>query len=105
MPPTVRLPGLVPPRAMPKITIQIGMLAMISAANPDGTSCMAQVIAPLPPSSNSAPMISALRQWMARGRGAPRSHIHVNSSAPAVMKRPPAMRKGGMVSIARLMAR
>lgn len=61
-----------PGRSAPKTTIQIGTVAMISAARPEGISCSAQVTPPLPPTRSSAPMIKALRQWMRCGAGAPR---------------------------------
>lgn len=78
---------------------------MRTAARPDGTVCSAQATPPLPPKRRSPPITVADRQWTRIGGGTPRSRAQAYRAEPAMAKRMPAMRKGGIVSIAIRIAR
>jgi hypothetical protein len=99
-------PGRWPPgRTHSTTAVQIGISATSTAASPDGTNCSAQTTPPLPPSRKSAPRISAARHDRPAGLGAPRLRAKPYISSPATRNRTPAMRNGGIDSIATRMAR
>jgi hypothetical protein len=85
--------------------ITIGTVATIRAAMPEGISCSDQVTNPLPPKSKRAPTIMAERQWNRRGSGTPLNNKKMKTIEPAIKNRVPAIRNGGMVSIAILIAK
>jgi hypothetical protein len=62
-----------PGRAQSNNTTIKGSVAINNAVNPEGTVRSASTTAPLPPSSNNPPMMSAVRQFAGCGRAAPRS--------------------------------
>ncbi len=78
---------------------------MISAANPDGSDCSAQPTIALADSSRSAPTTVAFRQCSGVGRAFDAANPMTDRIAPAIENLTPAMRKGGMVSIAKRIAR
>jgi hypothetical protein len=80
-------------------------MATSSEAIPEGTFCSAHTTPPLPANSNNAPIMKAERQWMRLGAGVPREAMNVYKIVPAITKRTPAIKKGGMVSTAKRMAR
>ena len=53
---------------------QSGMLAITSAATPEGTVCCAHTTPPLPRPSRNAPVIAAASHWCRSGRAAPPSN-------------------------------
>ena len=83
----------------------MGTDATMSAAILDGTHCSAQTTPPLPPINSRAPTIAATRHSARVGHGTPRACDQSASTTPATRKRMPAMRNGGIVSIAKRMAR
>jgi hypothetical protein len=96
--------------------IQIGTVAMITAAMNDGMRCSATATSPLPPSSRKMPTIAAVRHSTRRGRtrpaaGSRRRRHHAwasrkpSSRLPAMTKRMPPDRIGGSVSTTKAMAR
>ena len=73
---------------------------------PEGTLCSAHTTAPFPPNSSSAPPTAAVIQSRFEGGPPlPRDLDQRSSITPASMNRAPAMRRGGSVSTANLMAR
>ena len=83
-----------------------GTTATRSAAIPDGTRCSAQLTAPLPPSSNRAPLINPTRHSTRFGHAAPsRKRAHNSTISPARTNRALAISSGGSVCTAKRMAR
>ena len=85
--------------------IQSGTVVIRTAVSPDGTCCSAHTTPPFPPKSSSPPIIVAAFQLCLVGVGAPLRRVQRYSAEPAMRKRIPAMRNGGMVSMAMRMAR
>ncbi len=67
----------------------IGMIAMYATINPDATVCSEYAVKPMPLTSSSVPMITALRHSMSVGNARPRNRIHTSSSVPATRNREP----------------
>ena len=98
--------GRAPPgQAHSVSTMKSGLTPISSAVMPDGRYCSDHATRPLPPSSRKVPMIALVRHWRSVGQAAPRIFRNASSSAPAVRKRTPAMRKGGIDSTATRMPR
>ena len=63
-------------KTRPKIATQTGIIAISSAAIPDGTVCSPQATAPMPPPMRSAPTMKQSRSCVRVGRtSAPRRTI------------------------------
>ncbi|MER3544920.1 MAG: hypothetical protein C4311_10070 [Chloroflexota bacterium] len=102
---TTRRLGRAPRHSQPSSAIHKGEVAINTAARPEGTICSAQTTPPFPPSNSNAPTIAVLRHWNPWGRGTPCNRIQAYSTAPAMRKRVPAIKKGGNVSMAKRIAR
>jgi hypothetical protein len=94
-----------PGRNQSTTTTQSGTQATRRAAIPEATNCSAHTTPPFPPRSRRAPMTAASRHMRPVGRGAPRASAHAAIPAPERRKRVLAIRKGGIVSTAKRMAR
>ena len=80
-------------------TNQIGVTAMIKAANPVGTYCSAQASPPLPPTSNMQPMIASFPNCSRVTRILRRIIAQAaNMTGPAIRKRMEHMTNGGRCS-------
>ena len=78
----------------------MGMVATSKEASPEGTRCSDQHNPPFPPKRSNAPTVAAAAQLRREGGGAPRARVHTYKMAPAMTNRQPAMKKGGIVSMA-----
>src|SRR6266568_6360596 len=78
----------------------MGTIATISAANPESIYFSDIVTPPLPPRSKQAPIIKDVRQFIQFDLPMPCDHAIAYMITPAVRKRVPAIKSGGMVSIA-----
>ncbi len=86
-----------------KIAIQTGIIAMRSAAIPDGTVCSPQATAPIPPPMSIAPTMNESRSSTSEGRTSARRRTIATAPImirPASRNRVDAMRNGGIDSIA-----
>lgn len=75
------------------------------AASPEVIYCSDQVRAPLPPISKSKATTPAARHSIRLGLGSPLARLHRYRTPPAIKKREAAIKKGGMVSTAKRIAR
>jgi len=95
-----------PSRIRPKTATQTGIIAMSSAAMPEGMVCSPQATMPIPPPSRSAPTMAESRHsrrvggWNVAAPDAPRSTDQAMRTLPARPNRAAAIRKGGIVSTA-----
>ena len=107
--PTTASRGSRSPRKMPpRIATHTGIIAISSAAIPDGTVCSPNATSPIPPPSSSAPTIALSRHSRRVGttKARPsRATDQVRSTRPATRNRTAAMRNGGIESTAMAMPR
>src|SRR5262245_11027200 len=87
------------PATDPSSRMNIGSVAISSAAKPDVTNCSAQCKLPCPIKKNKAPTIAPAAQLRTVGRN-PRRQAHRNNTPPASEWRIATVTSGGMVSIA-----
>src|SRR6266550_5266732 len=87
------------PIAQPRITMYIGTIATISAANPESIYCSEIVTPPLPARSKQAPIIKEVRQFAQLDLPIPCDNAIAYMIIPAIRNRLPAIKNGGMVSI------
>jgi hypothetical protein len=93
--------GRFPPGLIASIAaIQSGTDPISSAATPEATFCSAQESMPLPPNKSNNPIAVADSHCLRVGAGSPDARRHRYKMEPAIRKRVPAIRKGGMVSTA-----
>ncbi len=83
----------------------MGTIATISAASPESMYFSEIVTPPLPASSKHAPMISEVRQFAQFDLVMPCDQAIAYMISPANTKRAPAIRNGGIVSMANRMPR
>ena len=87
----------------PRIATQTGIIAMSSAAMPDGIVCSPNATMPMPPPSSSVPTMIVSRHSRRLGAtNEPRARRsdQAISTVPAIANRTAAMRNGGIVSTA-----
>jgi hypothetical protein len=82
-----------------------GKVASITALMLEGTYCIAQNSGPYVRTNIRKPITARLRHSMLEGRACPRSRMKPYSNRPAMRKRAPAVKKGGISSTAMRMAR
>src|SRR5580658_5217255 len=87
------------PIIQPSTRMNIGSVAISSAAKPEPTYCSAQCSVPWPMRKKNAPKINPATHCC-RVRRNPRSHAHTSMIAPAIECRIPAATNGGIVSTA-----
>src|SRR5438046_990308 len=93
------------PVNQPSSTIYIGTIATISAAKPESIYSSEIVTPPLPASSKHAPMIRDVRQFAQLDLLMPCDQAIAYMIRPASTNRAPAIRNGGIVSIAKRIPR
>ena len=85
------------PIIQPSTRMNIGSVAISSAASPDATYCSAQCSVPCPIKKKSAPNPNPAIHCCRVGRN-PRHQAHVSMIPPAIECRIPAATSGGIVS-------
>jgi hypothetical protein len=83
----------------------MGTIATTTAANPESIYSSAIVTPPLPASSKHAPIIKDVRQFAQLDLVIPCDHAIAYMIIPAIRNRAPAIRNGGIVSIAKRIPR
>ena len=87
------------------MTNHSGVAPTSRAAMPEGMRCSAHTTPPLPPSSRKRPITAADFQFARVGAGSPLHRRQAYRTTPEIRKRAEAIRKGGMLSIAKRMPR